>query len=194
LTTELIESLGKEQSELQGVARGRVAVDRWLRAIGGNGCVFALGDCSCITEDQLPATGQVAAQQAAFIADMMNKNYTLSPPKMQDGTLPPPKRDPERQGSSLAEAIASIATHNDEYAKPFQYLNLGILAYTGSDTALAQVLTLPNKPPAITSTGKLGNALWQSVYLGKQISWRNRVLVLSDWFKRSLFGRDITQL
>lgn len=193
LTSDLIKSLGEEQAKKQDVARGRVAVDRWMRAVGGDGRIMALGDCSCMIEDQLPATGQVAAQQAEYVAELLNKNYNLSPPKLSNGTLLPPTRDPDRKESTLAETIAAITTQNSKYARPFQYLNLGILAYTGGETALAQVMTIP-KAPAITSTGKIGNSLWQSVYLTKQVSWRNRVLVLLDWFKRSLFGRDITQL
>lgn len=123
----------------------------------------------------------------------MNKNYNLSPSKMDDGKMPPPPRDLKRTDSSLAENIAALTTRTTEYAKPFQFLNLGLLAYTGDCTALAQVSTVP-KAPAIKSTGKLGNTLWRSVYIGKQVSWRNRLLVLNDWMKRVWFGRDITRL
>jgi len=193
LTQQLIESLGEDQTKEQSVARGRIAIDRWMRALGGNGRVLALGDCSCILDGQLPATGQVASQQGEYLADVMNKHYNLSPPLMDDGMFPPPTRDPQRADSSLAEAVAAITTKSQEYAKPFQFLNLGILAYTGDCTALAQVTTVP-KGPAIKSTGKLGNTLWRSIYLGKQVSWRNRLLVLNDWMKRVWFGRDITRL
>jgi len=72
-------------------------------------------------------------------------------------------------------------------------MNLGMLAYTGSNTALAQIPPAPNAPP-IKESGRIGNALWKGVYLFKQVSFRNQVLVLSDWIKRQFFGRDITQL
>jgi NADH dehydrogenase FAD-containing subunit len=193
LTQQLIESLGEEQRNVQNVARGRIAIDRWMRALGGDGRVLALGDCTCVIEDQVPATGQVASQQGEYLANLMNRKYNLSTTAMEDGTLPPPPRDMQRVGNSLEENIAALTTGTTEFAKPFQFLNLGLLAYTGDCTALAQVSTAP-KAPAIKSTGKLGNTLWRSVYLGKQVSWRNRLLVLNDWMKRVWFGRDITQL
>lgn len=41
-----------------------------------------------------------------------------------------------------------------------------------------------------------GNAflLWRSVYLVKQVSTRTRFLVLADYIKSKLFGRDLTSL
>ena len=83
--------------------------------------------------------------------------------------------------------------NNNIYAKPFQFLNLGILAYTGNGSALAQVATTPDGPK-VKGSGKIGNAVWKSVYLTKQFSMRNRLLVLNDWTKRQFFGRDITRL
>ena len=32
--------------------------------------------------------------------------------------------------------------------------------------------------------------LWKSVYVTKQVSFRNRVLILFDWMKTRVFGRD----
>lgn len=48
LTQQLIGSLGEEQTKVQGIARGRIATDRWMRALGGDGRVLALGDCTCV--------------------------------------------------------------------------------------------------------------------------------------------------
>jgi NADH dehydrogenase FAD-containing subunit len=65
LTTSLVEALeGTEQKGTQEFARGRLAVDPWLRVVGGEGKIFALGDCSCLVQNPfIPATAQVAAQQ-----------------------------------------------------------------------------------------------------------------------------------
>jgi len=191
LTLQLIDALGESQSSVQDVARGRIAVDPWLRVLGSKGKVFALGDCSCNTQDQLPATAQVASQQAEYLASLYNQNYNFGPKEFQ-GILPPPTSDPE-QTISLSQRIAAFAIQESDYAKPFQFLNLGILAYTGGGSALAQVSIAPNAG-SIKGKGKLGNALWRSVYLTKQVSWRNRLLVSNDWVKRQLFGRDITQV
>ena len=193
LTLRLIEKLGEDQAKEQSSARGRIATDPWMRAIGSNGSILAFGDCSCITTGPLPATAQVASQQGEYLAKLMNQQYDFSPPMSEDSIFPPPVRNPEATDFSLSDAIASFAAQSDEYAKPFQFLNLGILAYTGGGSALAQVATVPDAEP-IKGTGKIGNALWKSVYLSKQVSWRNRFMVLNDWTKRQLFGRDITRL
>eukprot|EP00545_Synedropsis_sp_CCMP1620_P011407 CAMPEP_0119008070 /NCGR_PEP_ID=MMETSP1176-20130426/3443_1 /TAXON_ID=265551 /ORGANISM="Synedropsis recta cf, Strain CCMP1620" /LENGTH=620 /DNA_ID=CAMNT_0006960335 /DNA_START=53 /DNA_END=1915 /DNA_ORIENTATION=- len=192
LTLSLIDSLGDAQGKEQDVARGRVAIDPWCRALGSNGKILALGDCTCIMRGQLPATAQVASQQGEYLASLLNKKYEFSPALTADGVFPPPEKDPS-QSSSLSESIATFASQSDGYAKPFQFLNLGILAYTGGGSALAQVSVAPDLD-SIKGKGQLGNAVWRSVYLTKQVSWRNRLLVVNDWAKRSLFGRDITQL
>lgn len=192
LTLQLLESLGGEQAAEQEIARGRLAIDPWMRVIGTEGSIMAFGDCSCITQGQLPATAQVAAQQGEYLANILNKQFDMSP-KRVEGLFPPPKRH-EGTLSGLSDAIANFALiSNGDYAKPFQYLDLGILAYTGGGSALAQVTPAPNAP-SIKGKGKFGNTVWRGVYLSKQVSWRNRVLVLNDWIKRQVFGRDITRV
>jgi len=191
-TLQLIDVLGKEQAEKQSVARGRLAIDPWMRAVGGDGKILAFGDCTCITDAQLPATAQVAAQQGEYLAGLFNRKYDMSPEK-SEGIYPPPVRVPEKTENTISDYIAGFAINSMEYAKPFQFLNLGILAYTGGGSALAQVATVPDAPP-VKGTGSIGNFVWRSVYLSKQVSWRNRLLVLNDWTTRKIFGRDITRL
>ncbi|KAL7561386.1 hypothetical protein ACA910_001395 [Epithemia clementina (nom. ined.)] len=191
ITLQMIEALGQEQTNLQPTARGRIATDPWLRALGGKGKILALGDCSYMVKGALPATGQVAAQQGEYLARIMNHKFDLSPPLFK-GIFLPPVKNPAITKTFLSDSIAGLATKNSKFAKPFQFLNLGILAYTGGFTALAQMTPVPNAP--IKSSGKVGNLLWRSVYLNKQVSWRNRFLVLNDWVRRTWFGRDITRL
>lgn len=195
LTLQIVGKLGSDQGAEQNIARGRIATDAWMRAKGANGSILAFGDCACTTkgpDGPLPATGQVAAQQGEFLAKVMNQKYNLSPSKAQDRMDAPPTRDPEHK-ATLSEQIAYFSMRSNEYAKPFQFLNLGILAYTGGGSALAQVETGPNAKP-IKGTGKVGNALWKSVYISKQVSWRNRFMVVNDWLRRQVFGRDITRV
>ena len=193
LTLQLIKTMGEMQAAEQGTARGRLAIDPWMRVIGSEGKIMAVGDCTCIATGQLPATAQVASQQAEYLANVMNKNYNLSPDLSKEGIFPPPTRDPTRTETSISEAIAGFAAQSEQYAKPFQFLNLGILAYTGGGTALTQVSLAPDTEN-IKGSGQIGNVVWKSVYLTKQVSWRNRLLVVNDWTKRQLFGRDITRL
>lgn len=194
LTLGLIDSLGPEQYRSQGEARGRLAVDPWLRVIGGEGRILSFGDCSFMTTNPLPATAQVASQQGEFLAKMLNKQYDVSPERIKPGIFPGPTVVRGKTQVRLSDFVANLAISNNKgFAKPFQFLNLGILAYTGGGSALAQVTPAPNSP-AVKGTGKLGNAVWRSVYLSKQVSWRNRLLVVTDWINRTLFGRDITRV
>ena len=193
LTLQIVDALGDSQESEQNVARGRIVTDAWMRAKGSNGSILAFGDCSCITngpDGPLPATGQVAAQQGEYLAKLMNKGYDLSPELNGSGEKPPEKNSDYE--TTLSESIAAVSTGSKDYAKPFQFLNLGILAYTGGGSALAEVSATPSKK--LKSTGKIGNALWKSVYISKQVSWRNRLMVLNDWTRRQIFGRDITRL
>ena len=193
LTLDLIGKLGQDQAKFQDVARGRIATDPWLRAEGSAGSIISFGDCSCIIDGPsgpLPATAQVASQQGEYLAYLMNKEYDLNPAASPEGIQLPPVRNVDSERSA-SECIASMGYRSD-FAKPFQFLNLGILAYTGGNTALSQISAAPNTEP-IKGSGKVGNALWRSVYLSKQISVRNRVLVLNDWITKELFGRDITR-
>jgi NADH dehydrogenase FAD-containing subunit len=195
LTLNVIEKLGEQQSKHKNVARGRIATDPWMRAEGSQGSILAFGDCSCIMDGPdgpLPATAQVAAQQGEYLAKLMSEQYDLCPGISVEGVFLPPIPNPDKE-RRISDAIVAFATQTVEYAKPFQFLNLGILAYTGGGSALAQVSPAPGVDP-IKGTGKVGNALWKSVYLTKQVSMRNRVLVLNDWIKRQIFGRDITRL
>lgn len=197
LTTELINLLGPQQEQEKAKARGRIAVDPWLRAYGGEGRIMALGDCAVDTETPLPPTGQVAAQQGEYLAHILNEKFNFSPPRQEnaddDGPLPPPTRVEGETLESLEDKVAAWSTHHPEYAKPFQYLNLGIMAYTGDCTAVGQISTTP-KTPNVLASSHFGNFLWRSIYLAKQVSLRNRLLVMNDWLKRVWFGRDISRL
>ncbi len=196
ITLQLIDALGSDsaQGEAQSLARGRLAVDAWLRVLGGEGSIFSYGDCSCITTGQLPATAQVASQQGEYLARLFSENYDMCPAiDPGDNSMIPPKQDSNRE-KKLAEKISSFAIQDDEIAAPFQFLNLGILAYTGGGSALAQLQLTPAEQTRVKGRGKIGFSLWRSVYLSKQVSWRNRCLVTVDWLKTRVFGRDVTSL
>lgn len=203
LTSNTVEALeGTEQNDAQEYARGRLGVDPWLRVIGGEGRIFALGDCSCVSSAPfLPATAQVASQQGEFLGKLLSGDYCTD--AGGDGLLLPPiVLDPD-QSKTPSEKIASLAMGESEIAAPFQYLDLGILAYTGSGSALAQVQIAPGKgdptsetwsPVRLQIKGALGFGLWRSIYLWKQTSPKNVFLVTLDWIKVKLFGRDISIL
>lgn len=113
-------------------------------------------------------------------------------PDYEGELMLPPKLDKKR--AKLIDAVTSLAINDGDIIAPFQFLDMGILAYTGGLSALAQVQLTPQEKSKVKATGKVGFGLWRSVYFMKQASLRNRVLVFFDWMKARLFGRDITTI
>ena len=77
-------------------ARHRLAIDPWMRVLGGDGRVMALGDCSCAVYNQLPATAQVASQQGEALGKLFTRMYDFDGGEGEAGLvvgrdLPPPK-------------------------------------------------------------------------------------------------------
>jgi NADH dehydrogenase FAD-containing subunit len=185
ITLSIIDAIGGRQLDAQKVARGKIAVDPWLRAFNGKGRIFALGDCSCTQGSCLPTTAQVAAQEGEFLAHMLNTANLAT--EFEETLLLPPRKYPNK--NQLCDSIASWTTKSNEYMAPFQFFDMGILAYTGQNSALAQVQA---DHTLIKAKGYVGFGLWRSVYFMKQASMRNRFMVGIDWIKACLFGRDIT--
>eukprot|EP00560_Eucampia_antarctica_P006355 CAMPEP_0197825468 /NCGR_PEP_ID=MMETSP1437-20131217/2537_1 /TAXON_ID=49252 ORGANISM="Eucampia antarctica, Strain CCMP1452" /NCGR_SAMPLE_ID=MMETSP1437 /ASSEMBLY_ACC=CAM_ASM_001096 /LENGTH=598 /DNA_ID=CAMNT_0043425471 /DNA_START=83 /DNA_END=1876 /DNA_ORIENTATION=- len=162
ITLQLIDSLKdkKQQADVQSLARGRIAIDSWLRVLGSDGSIMGLGDASCVVAGQLPATAQVAGQQGEYLGRLLSLNYDTSPGiDPTNKFLLPPKPNPNRE-KTFAEKITAFATQSDEFAAPFQFLNLGILAYTGGGSALAQIELLPSGDKKVKGSGKIGFGLW----------------------------------
>jgi NADH:ubiquinone reductase (non-electrogenic) len=70
--------------------------------------------------------------------------------------------------------------------KPFVYKHMGMLAYIGKNRAVAD---LPNTKARGFTTW----LFWRSAYLTRLISLKNKILVIFDWTKAILFGRDISR-
>lgn len=200
-------------------AASKLGVDPYLRVIGARDMV-SLGDCSMMVGDRLPATAQVAGQQGAYVARMINRGYTMGVGGMDQA--PPVKIKPQVQGKVDVEEVRKLrrvdaaaisqqdkltemdlmaVVQNDStflentegvkyYRKPFQFLSLGIMAYVGNDRALTQVEAFDT---SVNLYGQFAFLLWRSVYITKQVSFRNRVLILFDWMKAQVFGRDLSQ-
>ncbi|KAM0831352.1 hypothetical protein ACQ4PT_065602 [Festuca glaucescens] len=117
----------------------------------------------------VPATAQVAAQQGYYLADCFNK---------MDHCKEHPE-GPLRLSGSGGEH------HN---FRPFRYKHLGQFAPLGGEQAAAEL------PGDWVSMGHSTQWLWYSVYASKQVSWRTRVLVVSDWTRRFIFGRDSSRI
>ncbi|KAJ4835060.1 External alternative NAD(P)H-ubiquinone oxidoreductase B4, mitochondrial [Turnera subulata] len=111
----------------------------------------------------LPPTAQVAAQQGEYLADCFNR--------MEDC-------DKNPEGPLRTRESGRHRFH------PFRYKHFGQFAPLGGEQTAAQL------PGDWISIGYSTQWLWYSVYASKQVSWRTRCMVVSDWFRRYIFGRD----
>jgi len=175
---------------------GRINVDKWLRcptySESSFGSILVLGDVACFeaqekfdeTPQQLPQTAQVAGQQGAFAARMLNRGYDMqaTPPRL-----------PELSESEAFSLLRTwLVARGLEEAPGFEFLSLGLLAYVGQEEALNQVAL--GNVPIFNYSGKIAFLLWRTVYLAKQASSRNQALLTFDWVRTKSFGRDITRL
>ncbi|XP_010906377.1 external alternative NAD(P)H-ubiquinone oxidoreductase B2, mitochondrial isoform X2 [Elaeis guineensis] len=115
----------------------------------------------------LPATAQVAAQQGNYLAKCFNK--------MKDCEEHP-------------EGPLRITESGRHRFRPFRYKHFGQFAPLGGEQTAAQL------PGDWISIGHSTQWLWYSVYASKQVSWRTRALVISDWTRRFIFGRDSSRI
>ncbi|KAJ2654018.1 NADH:ubiquinone oxidoreductase, partial [Coemansia sp. RSA 1200] len=159
----VVSRIRSQFAEAQTNARG-LLVDEYLRVKGAKD-VWALGDCALSGYAPL---AQVASQQGKWLARRLN-------------SLAAAAKD---------DADADIFALMEEKTKPFKYSSQGSLAYIGSEKAIAD---LPFFNRNITAGGIATFWFWKSAYLNELFSLRNSTLVLSDWVKRFLFGRDISR-
>ncbi|KAH9613298.1 hypothetical protein KSS87_018557, partial [Heliosperma pusillum] len=115
----------------------------------------------------LPATAQVAAQQGAYLSRCFNH--------LEDCITNP--EGPRR--------FKGLGRHIFE---PFRYRHLGQFAPLGGEQTAAEL------PGDWVAMGHSSQWLWYSVYASKQVSWRTRVLVVGDWIKKFVFGRDSSRI
>ncbi len=99
-------------------------------------------------------------------------------------SLPATAQVAQQEGRYLARALNAMAA--GKTARPFEYRSLGMLAYVGNRRALADLEAYKGK-------GWATWLFWRSAYLTRIMSIKNKVLVLFDWFKALVFGRDVSQ-
>jgi NADH dehydrogenase len=126
----------------------------------------------------LPATAQVASQQGKYLAKKLNKLA-----KLRDA------------GTKLYEHDEdTLQDIDDQVYDPFQYRNLGSLAYIGNAAAFDLPLPGPLKPLGSFAGGLVAMYAWRSFYLSEAVTPRMKVLLFSDYIRRGLFGRDLSRL
>lgn len=100
-----------------------------------------------------------------------------------DEPYPVTAQTAQRQGKYLGKSLNKLERGKE--IRPFKYKDLGMLAYIGSHKALANT-------NQYKGSGFVTWLFWRSVYITKLVSFKNKMLVLFDWFKTFVFGRDIS--
>ena len=103
--------------------------------------------------------------------------------EIKDKPLPATAQVAQREGYFIAKYLNKIAKGKE--CGPFRYKNLGMLAYIGSNKALADT-------PQFKGSGFNTWIFWRSAYLTKLVGLRNKIHVLFDWIMTSIFGRDLS--
>ncbi|KAG6524832.1 hypothetical protein ZIOFF_014776 [Zingiber officinale] len=124
---------------------------------------FKLEDKFSIEEGSDDVDTEVAAQQGIYLARCFNK-----------------RKDCEEN----PEGPQRIKEAGRHHFFPFRYKHFGQFAPLGGEQTAAEL------PGDWISIGHSTQWLWYSVYASKQVSWRTRTLVISDWARRFVFGRD----
>ncbi|KAI9268759.1 pyridine nucleotide-disulfide oxidoreductase-domain-containing protein [Sporodiniella umbellata] len=174
-TRPLVKDLISQFPQVQTVRRGLV-VDDWLRMTGTDD-IYAIGDC---TATQYAPTAQVAAQQGKYLARVFAQLHATEhhQTQLEDTTREEEKQKIERKLKKAQDI------------KPFHYSHQGSLCYIGADKAIAD---LPLGPGNLSSGGVATYAFWRSAYVSNLFSARNRWLVITDWTKKTFWGRDISR-
>ncbi|CUA75573.1 NADH dehydrogenase [Rhizoctonia solani] len=180
ITRKLMEHFPEHQTN--NLKRG-ITVDDFLRMKGADG-IFAVGDC---TATSYAPTAQVASQEETYLARLFGQIAKKETLKKRLAAL--------RSGPHTDETtrdIESVVKQINKASKlrPFHYSHQGSLAYIGSEKAIAD---LPFLNGNFTSGGVATYLFWPSAYLSNLFSLRNRFLVINDWLKVKIFGRDVSR-
>ncbi|EOD49693.1 hypothetical protein GTA08_BOTSDO01517 [Neofusicoccum parvum] len=178
------------QIPAQKDSRRGLAVNEYL-VVKGTENIWAVGDCAVAN---YAPTAQVAAQEGAFLARLFNN---MAKTEQIEGELKQLSDAQEKAPSK--EARDEVFAHIKDLQKrlrrvkqmgPFEYSHQGSLAYIGSEKAVADITWLTGN---FATGGTLTYYFWRSAYLSMCFSTRNRVLVLVDWVKAKVFGRDVSR-
>ncbi len=114
-----------------------------------------------------------------------NQLFALGDCMIVEGkNIPATAQVAQQQGTYLARVLER-SVRNLPVA-PFRYKHYGMLAYVGSGRALADL-------EFVKGRGFSAWLFWRSVYITRLVSIKNKILVLFDWVKTFLFGRDISR-
>ncbi|MCJ1388158.1 NADH:ubiquinone oxidoreductase [Xylographa bjoerkii] len=178
------------QIPAQKDSRRGLSVNEYL-VVNGTENVWAVGDCAIAN---YAPTAQVASQEGAFLARLFNSlakteeiNTELA--RLSDAQAKAPNTEARNDIFAEIKALHKSLRRVKQIG-PFEYSHQGSLAYIGSEKAVADVSWLTGN---FASGGTLTFLFWRSAYLSMCFSTRNRILVIMDWVKAKMFGRDVSR-
>lgn len=179
------------QIPAQKDSRRGLAVNEYL-VVKGTENVWAVGDCAVAN---YAPTAQVAAQEGAFLARMFNnmaKTEVIEQElhQLSEAQEKAPTKEARDQIFAQIKDLQKRARRVAQIG-PFEYSHQGSLAYIGSEKAVADISWWSGN---IATGGTITYFFWRSAYLSMCFSTRNRVLVLVDWVKSKVFGRDVSRV
>jgi NADH:ubiquinone reductase (non-electrogenic) len=178
------------QIPAQKDSRRGLAVNEYL-VVKGTENIWAVGDCAVAN---YAPTAQVASQEGSFLARLFNqmaktevieKELARLSEAQEKAPTPEARTEVFSQIKDMQRQLRRVKTIG-----PFEYSHQGSLAYIGSEKAVADVSWLTGN---IASGGQLTYLFWRSAYLSMCFSTRNRILVIMDWVKAKVFGRDVSR-
>ena len=194
------------QIPAQKDSRRGLAVDEYL-LVQGTDDIYAVGDCAIAN---YAPTAQVASQEGAFLARLFNSRGRTEALQQELATL----REMKASGHPTPDIDGEISTRESQLRRvkqigPFHYTHQGSLAYIGSEKAVADVSWFNQN---LASAGSVTYVFWRSAYISMAFSsklmipklmWsvpmltqpsaRNKMLVILDWIKTRMFGRDVSR-
>ncbi|KAI9742092.1 MAG: NADH:ubiquinone oxidoreductase [Cirrosporium novae-zelandiae] len=180
------------QIPAQKDSRRGLSVNEYLVVKGAEN-IWAVGDCAIAN---YAPTAQVASQEGTFLARLFNsmaraediENRLAELSEQQSQATTGPDRD------SILEEIKTLQRSLSRANRigPFEYSHQGSLAYIGADKAVADVTWIWGVGNSSWG-GTWTYLFWKSAYLSMCFSVRNRALVLVDWTKAKIFGRDVAR-
>lgn len=178
------------QIPAQKDSRRGLAVNEYL-VVKGTENIWAVGDCAVAN---YAPTAQVAAQEGAFLARLFNQMAKTEQVEQELKQLSeaqesaPNKAARDQVFSEIKELQKRL--RRVKQMGPFEYSHQGSLAYIGSEKAVADISWLTGN---LATGGTLTYFFWRSAYLSMCFSTRNRILVVMDWIKAKMFGRDVSR-
>ena len=169
-------------------SRRGLAVNEYL-VVQGTRDIWAVGDCAVAG---YAPTAQVAGQEGTFLARLFNN---MAKTEALEDKISQLSSTLNLQPGNSAAISKEIEQHERQLrrikdVKPFNYSHQGSLAYIGSDKAVADVTWFNGN---VAAAGSLTYLFWRSAYISMCFSTRNRLLVMNDWLKSKVFGRDLSR-